>query len=231
MRFAAPRPLQRCPCRVPTSQTGVPILCRQTLRCPAFRCRPASFLPVASGVAGRCRARDALSRSRAVPDGAFRAPLAPVLRIAAMRPVLLRCAAMSNDARAGSQIASRFPHSLPAIASLPGRPQWPHVSVAVASGVAGRSRARDARSCRARCHIARFARAMLRSCGFRRCGPHSCGAPRCPTMPATRAQLANRCPYALPAKKRFFAPPPPVAPRLSRPSPAASRGAAARTAV
>ena len=67
-----------------------------TLRCLATRRGPTSF----ARRQRRRRARDALSLPIAVPHRAVRAHLAPAVRLATMRPALLRRAASSNDASA-----------------------------------------------------------------------------------------------------------------------------------
>ena len=78
-------------------------------RCPVTRRRPASFSPVARGVAGRfpfstlhlCTIVAFLPR--AMPRRPVSARLAPDSRFAMMRPALLRCAAVSTDVHAARQ--------------------------------------------------------------------------------------------------------------------------------
>ena len=154
----------------------------KTLRCPAARRGPTSVSPVASCVAGRCRTRDALCLTRAVPHRALRPRLAPVLWLAKLRPPLLRCTATPNDAHAAHTCCKPFP---PAVAPL------------VAIGVARRCRASGALSLpRAVPHRAiRVHRAPV----LRRCRLHDCVVPRRPPMPTQRAQFANHVPDSLPA--------------------------------
>ena len=115
-----------------------------TLRCPAARHGPTSCSRVASGVAACCSVHDALRLPRVVSLARF-ARLAPVLRLAKMRPALLHRAAASNDARAACPVRKHcmFPRLSAGNTALPCHPPWPHVFLARRQR---RRRARDALS-------------------------------------------------------------------------------------
>ena len=87
---------------------------------------------------------DALRLPRVVSLARF-ARLAPVLRLAKMRPALLHRAAASNDARAACPVRKHcmFPRLSAGNTALPCHPPWPHVFLARRQR---RRRARDALS-------------------------------------------------------------------------------------
>ena len=177
---------------VPRAQFEQPffrILCPQTLHCPAARRGPTSFLPIASGVAGR-----ATLQACRVPCHIAR--IAPVLRLATIRSGLLRRAMKSNYARVyvpNSQ--HRCPVSLPANAALPGRPLWPHVFLA------RRQRHRRALPRALRSKLA-AGRATLRASRAPRFGFAACNDASSTTAPRHDVQLNSRVAY--PIRKPFF---------------------------
>ena len=224
------RDFQRCPCRVPTSQTVVPILCRQTLRCPAFRCRPASLSPspaASRGVPARATlevaARRATSHASRVPCSG-RAVFDDMARTLVAHRDVKQCLRRVPNSQAVAPMLCRQKS-----VSLPRRPPWPHVFLA---------RRRRRRVALPRAQRSKFAarRATPRACrslGF--------GLAFCDDADSTIAPRrdVHRCPRLVPnaqtvvlilcRQERVVARPP--APRRSRPSPAASRGAPARATL
>ena len=183
--------------RTLVAKPSPPLFAVKMLRCPAARRGPTCFSLFAKGVARRCRASGALSLPRAVPHRAIRVHRAPVLRRCRLHDCVVPRRPPMPTQRA--QFANHVPDSLPANASLPGRPPWSsrhgHASFSpVASSVAGSAARATLLACRAPCHVARCACALLRSCGLRPCNPHSLRRAATSNDARAASQVANRCP-------------------------------------